>query len=351
MTMTKTNTLHEQQVLEIIEQVQIVDQQTYLVGGQLKRVYHQQHFTNYNQPLVNFGSNVIEEGSQEQKQRLIQHLCNTLYTKFYCGNEHALTSFKMPSKKERSAFMDILSSSNHSTQKPDPNWKVYSIHPNGLAFAEKNNQLRTVHPNTYVPNPSQSKLAVNQFIQFYRQKENRHAQAVFYYVYGNEYLAPDCNMIRIYWNTTPAGAPLLLEQITTVLNEYRIPFNFKCLNHPTLYNRSDSAVLYFDKNNIAIVKILLEGIIKKIKPHLKSTTPYFTDIIHPGVSLAEDPGNGQSFGMSRCLLIAEAIHTAFQQKIAKEDLFPFAKKYLKAKGVNSQQMSLNPHTQHFLLRQ
>lgn len=347
--MTKTTFLHETQLQHILDKVKVIDEQTYEVDGKPIKVYHQQSHTQYTQDLADFGRHDTREETQ-LKKTFIQHLSGTLYSRFYCGMPSTET-FKMPSKLERNQFMNALSQANCSTQNPDPNWKVYTVQPNGMgAFAEKNGQLRPVQPNTYVVNPQQPQLSVNQTIQFVRQKENREAQSVFYYVFGNEYLQPDCSMVRIYWNIQPSGAPLLIQQLTTILNDYRIPFNFKCLNHPDLYQRSDAAVLYFDKDNIAIISMLLPGIIEAVKAHLSPSSPYFTDVLHAGVSRAEDPGNGQSFGMSRCNTIAEAIYLGYENKIKSKDRMNHLKKTLQRKGIDSTQMSINPHTKHFLLR-
>ncbi len=346
---TISKKLHEQQLMNILEKVKIIDNHNYEIAGKKIPVYQQQPKFEYIGDLALFGKNE-EQDPIHQKKALIQHLTNALYSNFYCEIPDEAVHLKLPSVKERNEFMNQLSKANYSTQQPDPNWRVYSVQPNGSGFAEKNGQLRPVQPNTYVPNPYQSQLTVNQTIHFYRQKENRIVQPVFYHVHGNEYLAPDSNMIRIYWNIQPKGAALLIEQITKLLNDYRIPFNFKCLNHPDLFNRSDSAVLYFDKTDLSIINSILPIIIQAVQPYLKREVPLFTDILHPGVSRAEDPGDGQSFGMSRCKIIAEALVTLSKLKLSKKKKFESLCQALLKKGINPQQMSINPHTKHFLLR-
>jgi len=90
-----------------------------------------------------------------------------------------------------------------------------------------------------------------------------------------------------------------------LFNHYSVPFMFKCLNHPLLYTRADSAVLYLEKNRFAIASRLLLQLIKKHSKAFAPTTPLFTKPLAKGVSFAEDPGNGKSFGMSWCELLAE----------------------------------------------
>ncbi|NRA12470.1 MAG: hypothetical protein HRT57_11005, partial [Crocinitomicaceae bacterium] len=211
--------------------------------------------------------------------------------------------------------------------------------------AQKNGDLRAVTANTYVPNPAQPTLAVNQKVDFLRYRENRAAHPVFYYVYGNTYLAPDCNLIRIYWSIKPEVAASLVENVTRILNDYKVPFNFKCLNHPDLYNRNDSAVLYFDKDDLSIVKRLVKHIIEAVRPHLTDKHPLFTDIIDTGVSMAEDPGDGQSFGMSRVTAIAHALVDSQDEKIESEkERKEWVIKCLKEKGISHERMSMNLHS-------
>ena len=340
---TKTS-LHEQQLNDLIERVQILDEKTYLVDGEKNVVLHQQPHTIHLSPLSEFGTN-NSQNKEQLRSQLIQHLGNTLYSSFYCGIPKENKKFNLPPKKEREAFMNELSNSNRSTLEPDRNWKIYAVDSQGNAFALKNGDLRAVLPGTYVVNPEQKTFAVNQTIDFLRYRENKAAQSVFYYVYGNTYLAPDCDLIRVYWSIKPEGAALLIDNLTRVLNDYKIPFNFICLNHPDLYNRNDSAVLYFDKHHLSIVKRLLKHIIDAVRPYLIDNHPLFTDIIDTGVSMAEDPGNGESFGMNRVTAIANALVGSHEEKIEGEnERKEWIKKCLKEKGISYSAMSVNFHS-------
>lgn len=334
--------LHEQQLNDILTRVEVLDEKTYLINKTENKVYQQQPYQCYTSSFSTFGSN-NSQNKEQLRSQLIQHLGNTLYSHFYCGIPNENINDKYPSQRERNEFMELLSKSNYSTDTPDKNWEVYSIDANGEAFARKNDELRPVLPNTYVQNPSLPTIIVNQKIDFLRQKENRTAQPVFYYVYGNEYLSPDCDMIRFYWNIKPEGAPVLIEHLTKIFNDYRIPFQFKCLNHPTLYKRNDSAVLYINKMNFSIAMKLLKSIIELVRSFLINKSPLFTDILDTGICMAEDPGDGQSFGMNRVNAIAQAIVEAFEEnKLTIEERGEWVKKSLSNSGISYQRMSINP---------
>lgn len=340
---SKTITIFEQQVASIIQRVQILSNHSFVIDGEEIHIYNNQPYTQTGHDLGKFGSN-NHHTPKEQRSSLLNSLINALYSKCYCHNS---STYQLPSIAERSAFMDTLSAANVSSNGLDLNWRIYHINPNGQAFAQKNGIFRQLLPNTFVYANSQQKQPIlHQYVHFHRQKENRKAQAVFYYIYGNEYLGPEGNLVRIYWHIKPEGAAKLISEITNNLNFYKIPFNFKCLNHPNLYTRSDSAVLYLNKKHLAITQMMLPHLTQTLDPYLMDPVPMFTQPMSKGVSFAEDPGNGQSFGMSRISVLAEALIEGVQNKInSPKKLTDFVLNYMESKGMNRAHMYMNPRLQ------
>ena len=56
---------------------------------------------------------------------------------------------------------------------------------------------------------------------------------------------------------------------------------------------------------------LLPGLYDTVMSGLRRTTPMFTRRLAGGLAVAEDPGDGRSFGQHRCQLVAEGIVRAF----------------------------------------
>jgi hypothetical protein len=56
---------------------------------------------------------------------------------------------------------------------------------------------------------------------------------------------------------------------------------------------------------------LLPGLYDAVMLGLRRTTPMFTRRLAAGLAVAEDPGDGRSFGQHRCQLVAEGIVRAF----------------------------------------
>jgi len=83
----------------------------------------------------------------------------------------------------------------------------------------------------------------------------------------------------------------------------------------------------------------------KIQDGLKSETPLFTKRIAPGFALAEDPGNGESFGMHRCRIVAEAIWQAYSEGSQTEEarLEEVTKRFV-SYGLTLDRPYLNPRS-------
>jgi type III HopA1-like effector protein len=117
--------------------------------------------------------------------------------------------------------------------------------------------------------------------------------------------APSDGMdIRVYWNVSPGGAARLVASVTGHLNAAGVPFRLKVADHPYRFARRDAAVLYlagaaFRERRRELVE-LARGLA------LRPGVPAWTLEVAPGLGAAEDR-DGESFGMARCEVVAEAI--------------------------------------------
>jgi HopA1 effector protein family len=72
--------------------------------------------------------------------------------------------------------------------------------------------------------------------------------------------------------------------------------------------------LYADKRHLVSSKPALLRIYKQMKSSsFKLQTPLLAKRMAPGVALAEDPNNGESFGQHRSRLLAEALYAAYEK--------------------------------------
>jgi hypothetical protein len=119
--------------------------------------------------------------------------------------------------------------------------------------------------------------------------------------------------VRLYWHVSPEGAVALMRRATEALNAAGVPFRLKAVDDPARYTRCDAAVLYIPAASYDAAAPLLSGVYAHVQAHLRARVPAFTRLLAPGLGLAEDPGDGDSFGMHRCRLLADALVTAYEQ--------------------------------------
>jgi hypothetical protein len=150
-------------------------------------------------------------------------------------------------------------------------------------------------------------------------------------------------IVRIYWNLAAAGAAQLMAAATSSLNQEHLPFELKVINHADQYTRCDAGVLYIRKNDYSAVAKILEKIYPTLAPNLKPNTPSFTKVLAPGVGLAEDPGDGESFGLHRCKLFAEGLIRAYEQgKAALDQRLQAVEDAFAERNISFDQPYLNP---------
>jgi hypothetical protein len=110
--------------------------------------------------------------------------------------------------------------------------------------------------------------------------------------------------MRVYWNVAAGGAPRLVAAITAHLNAAGVPFRLKVADHPYRFARRDAAVLYLAADAFRERRRELVDLARGLA--LRPGGPAWTLELAPGLGAAEDR-DGESFGMARCGLLAEAI--------------------------------------------
>jgi hypothetical protein len=149
---------------------------------------------------------------------------------------------------------------------------------------------------------------------------------------------------RIYWHLTELAAPTFVEVATKALNSASIPFQMKLLNAPDTYHRADAAVIYLRKADFPTASEYLKTIYLTVQCSLRENVPALTKRLAPGLGVAEDPGDGLSFGQNRCRLLVRALRTAY---MAGESSVESRQEVIEAEfssaGLNSDSPFLSAH--------
>ena len=174
--------------------------------------------------------------------------------------------------------------------------------------------------------PLEGTVAVGSAGRLRLAKELREMLPGYYTVLGDADQPADGNgsqgsILRFYWHLTAEIAPGWITELTHRFNAARVAFHAKVLSDPGAYLRADAGVLYVALADAAAAMALIPGLHRGVSASLRPTTPMFTKRLARGIAIAEDPGDGRSFGQYRCQLVAEGLVRAFQDgRTAAEDV-------------------------------
>jgi len=259
---------------------------------------------------------------QASNKMLFQSLETVIYTVFFSKNKQMPEAqLKYPDYNETQKFMESLSLANNFYEYFDEGWTIEQVDMQGQITAQKGNLKRLAYAGEFVnAGGFNQKPVEHTAVRMIVRKEHKDVNGGFYYVFGTTLGEDNYDQYaRIYFHIQPAGAAVLINKITTVFNEWLLPFNFKCLNNPNLYTRCDASVLYFEKRYSDSIFYLLPEIYQSVKKHLNEEIPLFTKKLGKGIAFCENPiKQEESFGTHCCKMIGQGIMQAFQKNINKQ---------------------------------
>ncbi len=227
---------------------------------------------------------------------------------------------------------DRLSAANCGSGTWQSGWTARGVEADGRIVAERHGVRFWVLPGEYRPEAVRI------------PKEHLELIPGFYLAHGDADDTRDAgDTIRIYWHISPLGAERLTELVTARLNRAGIGFQLKLLGEPLRYHRTDPAVLYLARADYPSATPLLGEILREMTPWLRSTVSLLVKRMASGVGLAEDPGDGSSFGEHRCRLLAGIIGEPEWGRLGSDaERAAFLTSRLVAQGYDFDRLYLNP---------
>jgi hypothetical protein len=213
-------------------------------------------------------------------------------------------------------FLPKLIQGNRTRPGWEGGWSVYQVSPNGQVWLSKGDRQRSAVPGEFINNgPPGIAPQPGAIVNVQVVRDSTLAQPGFYFVYGETLgdVWDDQTLVRFYFHAPSSAVPELIEALTLALNRYQVPFRMKALNEPAMYGRTDAVVLYVARRYHDITVRIVRQMPGNVAGQLLASTPLFTRPLQPGIGVAEDPNNGESFGMHRCRLMAEGIVDAWQK--------------------------------------
>lgn len=168
--------------------------------------------------------------------------------------------------------------------------------------------------------------------------EDRFSQPGAYFALGGH--ATNDNVVRLYWNLAPEHVALLVDVLTRVLPDARVPFSLKVFPGQ---RRCDSGVLYLSRDDWDVAINPVATAYEKVRPYMAREVPLLTAELAPGLGIADDPGRGESFGLTWMNAIASAVVAAHRADRFTSTQFPaYARELLDQQGLDTDE----PHRFH-----
>jgi hypothetical protein len=249
-------------------------------------------------------------------RHLVASLREELYASFYCpgGATPARWGDSQPAAADP-WLRNALSSANTGHGSWDPGWTVQHCAQNEAVISTPRIRVRV--PLSDCRADDGRPIGPGVAVSVRLPKELPALSAGFFMVVGDEAFEPSSHrgLVRVYWHVTQNGAPALVRALASRLNAENVPFRLKVANHPARFDRCDAAVLYLGGDTFPGLRQMLHQVATSLAARLSRRIPALTLPLAPGVGLAESAGIGESFGMSRCGLLAQAIVAADELEI------------------------------------
>ncbi len=264
--------------------------------------------------------------TQIQQKYLSLQLRSFLYGIYYNGSMRTMLALDgegngLPLDLENNTVLGVdvgfykrLHESNFGEGYFDPGWSVLREELDASLAVTKGSLRLHIQRDKHLQ-PTQVAAVVGDSVAI-RMPKNL-VQNGFYMAVSNVASESHENLVRVYFNSSPEGAVVVMGNLTQRLNAISIFFHFKVLYNPDDYKRYDSGVLYFEKGNYRAVRQVLEAVYAQNQSHFQPEVPLFTMQLAPGLGLAEEPdqkfSDRESFGMNRCQIVANGLLEAWYQ--------------------------------------
>lgn len=258
----------------------------------------------------------VPSGDDDGVSEMAPPLANALYQRMYCRPERGRPGPDGDTRARR-VFVDDLSKANCGVGTWEPGWIIRALEEDGTLVVHRQRDDLTLWAQREQFRPTHGKVGIGSVGRLRLGKELREMLPGYYTILGDADQPTDdagspVGIVRLYWHLTAEIAPVWIRELTRRFNAANVAFHAKVLSDPGAYFRADAGVLYVSHADLAGAMTLVPGLHKAVSPHLRHPTPMFTKWLARGLAVAEDPGDGRSFGQHRCHLVAEGVVRAFE---------------------------------------
>lgn len=274
---------------------------------------------------------------------LLDYLERDLYALLYVRPSSPVDA--PPDYLAQRQFTATLSAANNGKGSWEAGWKIESIDDDGRIAVTRDRVTFWAQPAGVMTRTGQA--VPGDFCRVWVMKELRLLVPGFYYAIGDGDGTSSRDttdpLVRIYWHLKADAAVQYMALATGAFNAARIPFRTKVIAEPGSYLRADAGVLYLERRYFPRSRRLIVDIHRALGAGLRSSVPMFSRRLAEGVGVAEDPGNGLSFGQSRSNVIARALWACHERGIiAPEERLAVAAELFREEGIDPTRPHLTP---------
>jgi hypothetical protein len=294
-----TREVYREQLKELVDSVRLERNSVFIRGQEIN--------------LASRSAGIVESHKNQTATQLQQ----LIYNHFYCQPSTDQSQASDSQAISIGQFLNRLSQSNYVTDGWDRGWTIKHVSREATFVLVKNGAERLSQLGEFVAaDRVQLPLRPGSVVNIFEHKESMNSAEYFYYVMGARMPPTEAgNQVRFYWSINYEGMSRLMSHLTARLNKFEIPFNLKCPSHPTYFSRRDASVLYLSAEHVTLACELISGFYEDIVSYLRPEAPLFTRVLAPGISFAESPRDGESFGMSRARVCAEGLMRAHEKQL------------------------------------
>lgn len=143
---------------------------------------------------------------------------------------------------------------------------------------------------------------------------------------------PEGTLVRLYFNAGADRIGYAVDRLMVLLVREGLAYRMKCPARLDGFARADSLVVYLSRDAWSRREADICGWAEQMEPVLRPGRPALTRSLAIGVAMADDPGDGRSFGQHRCDVIAAAL---CDRAASGEDLLPHFGAALTRAGISA----------------
>ena len=279
------------------------------------------------------------------RERLVHAVALALYYGAYCRGRENKVNIVPDDLVRDHEFIEGLSAANQTLRTIEQGWNLVHREADDTVHVSKAGRFRIAPPGQFQSTSSTgTDSCAESLISLPVLREDRDWLPMFYLAHS-EMLPNQCDdldNVRFYFHCDQHSVLDVMRSVTGTLNRYQVPFRLKCLDHPRLYGRSDALVLYVEKRYVQFVARCLMSLSDGAAFQLSDPVPLFSKRLVQGIGIAEDPGDGQSFGQQRTRLLAEALLDAHDADCLHDDgVLAHIERRFKEAGLDLRRPHLN----------